>query len=753
MRWLLTRARGPYLLLLTAITLLFLWPLSGLQVDRSNSAMVAQDSQQEELHQRFKQLFGHDEYLLLSLTSPQLLDPAGLQLLDKLDGEIRAIAGVKSILSLSNARQLRGGDFGAEPAPLVERPLSNPAGRSRLEQALDADPRLAELLISADRRTAAITIEVDNLPTGDPRLEQVVARIRALMAAHSTEGELHLTGTLVQKQDVASFVMRDQRVLMPLSVLILALCLALAFRRLSGVLLPLLVTAVSLAITLGGYALAGLKLNTITSLLPPVVMVLSVTTSIHLYNAWLRQRSKEDLVNPTRLLLSRVRELRRPCFYTALTTALGLLSLCLSEIPAVRSFGAFAALGVMVSFVVGITLVPVGLSYLDPRQAGNPYNSGPIRVFLHWSTRLATRHSGRIFTLSLLAGLMCVPGFFQIRNNTDLVRFLRADAPLYRDTLYIDRALGGVNPLDFLLERRDGTPLTRPDDQRRLALFSARLRTLAGVGSVTSLADLIGRLQQVESNSASPNLPQHQDQLNYLLDLLRDSPDRTLIARLTTADYRSLRINTRLRALGTAETMQLVEQAEQLAAKTLGAEYLLAPTGGYFRIASESNRLVYTLLKSFGLSLALVMLAIAVMFRRPGLVLAALVPNLVPLLWSGGLMGYVGIDLSTGTAMIGAVVFGLIVDATIHYLARYQHFAAESPRRAIEHTTFSIGRALTIASLVLVLGFWVGCFGSFKPTIYFSLLVGTTMLGALFCDLLVLPACLVLRERWFGGAA
>jgi predicted RND superfamily exporter protein len=140
----------------------------------------------------------------------------------------------------------------------------------------------------------------------------------------------------------------------------------------------------------------------------------------------------------------------------------------------------------------------------------------------------------------------------------------------------------------------------------------------------------------------------------------------------------------------------------------------------------------------------MVLLTILVLLRSLWLTLLAMIPNVVPIVWTVGLMGYCGIDLSTGTAMIGAVVIGLAVDDTIHYMVHYRRVYRGDVGLAVMTTTTDIGRALMIASLVLAAGFWVGCFGSFKPTVYFSLLVGVTLCGALACDLLVLPACLLL---------
>jgi predicted RND superfamily exporter protein len=136
-----------------------------------------------------------------------------------------------------------------------------------------------------------------------------------------------------------------------------------------------------------------------------------------------------------------------------------------------------------------------------------------------------------------------------------------------------------------------------------------------------------------------------------------------------------------------------------------------------------------------------------VLFRSPRLTFIALVPNLMPIAWTGGLMGTFGIDLSIGTAMIASAVIGLIVDDTIHYMTHYTRIYRGDPTEAIRHTTAEIGPALFLNNAVLVLGFWVGCFGSFKPTIYFSLLSGVTIVSALLCDLLVTPACLNLFDR------
>jgi predicted RND superfamily exporter protein len=283
--------------------------------------------------------------------------------------------------------------------------------------ALESDPKLAGLLMSSDRRTAAVIIETEDHPGDDRYKPALISALRGLAAEMSGWPELHLTGVGVQKYDVARYIRRDQAVLIPLSVLTIAALLALIFRRLSGVLLPLAVTGISLIWTLGIYSLGGFSLNTITSLIPPVIMVLSVTTSVHVYSAWLRLAGEPD--RKIDLIARETRILFHPCLFTALTTAIGLSALTLSSTPAVRMFGMFGAMGVMISFGVGVTLIPVGLSYLPlPCADKVDPHGGFIGKVLNLAARVSTTRPRMVLAAAIIPAMACVVGMSLIRNNT-----------------------------------------------------------------------------------------------------------------------------------------------------------------------------------------------------------------------------------------------------------------------------------------------------------------------------------------------
>lgn len=746
MSWLLGRGRIPFL---AALLLATAWLASlavGVGVESSNASLDSRDPDQLRAYASFKRSFGSDEDLLLAVAHPRLLEAEGLQLLAALSERIARQPGVRHVYSLTNAQELVAGELGAELAPLVPPSLEGPALASRVAEALERSPALTGLLVSRDRRSAGILIEIEDRPADAGYRAELIGALRAIVVEEAGLGvELFLTGIAVQKHDVGEMIRRDERLLMPLAVAVLGATLAAFFRSALGVLLPLAVTGISVAWTLGAYRLAGLELNAITALLPPVLMVLSLAVSVHLIQGWL-DAADADLSAEGRVRRV-VRELAFPCFFCALTTALGFASLVTSQTPAVQQFGVFAAFGVMTSFAVGMTLVPIALSFVAPPAAPRAAPSHPrVRRALEAAAEISTRRPGGVLLVFFGITGVAAAGLPLLRNNTDLVRFLKRDAPLHRDTLFVDEHLTGANTLEFVVARRDGAPLTSRDAVERMAAFEAAVLSRAPVTGVNSVLDVLRQIERAEAGGGLA-LPADDEATFRAFDLLEAAPEQPLVRKLVVPDFTQARMSVRVRAVGTSVAAPLAESLLEEGRAILGADYALTATGAFYRVAHDSNRLVASQVSSFGLALGSVFLAIGALFRSLRLTLVALVPNAMPVLWVGGLMGFLGIDLSTGTAMIASAVIGVVVDDTIHYLTGYSRVYRGDARDAVRRTTRGIGAALFLNNVVLVLGFWVGCFGSFKPTIYFSLLSGVAMIGALVCDLLVTPACLVLGER------
>ncbi len=598
--WMLTRGRWPVLVLLALITLALGSAVPGLQVEGDPRSMTSQRPEQLRTHDLLRKTFGEDQSLFLSVTPETLLSPPGIALVAEISTRIAGLAGVAEVLSLTTAKQLAPGRYGAEVKPLLPANLADRNIAREVLSALADNPQYQHLLISGDHGSAGLLIQ-PRLAEDSDALPRLIAQVRGVMGEYRDRARLHLTGIAVQKHDVALLIARDQEVVLPLVAVVLAVMLALLFRHLSGVLLPLAATAISLIWTMGLYALCGLALNTISSLLPPVVMILSVSNAVHLYNGWLLlPASAAARLSAWR---ARIRELTVPCGFTALTTALGLLSLTVSSIPAVRQFGLFGAVGVLCSLVVSLTLLPVGLSFFRVPERRFIRRASFLGRLLEKSAALTIGHPRTLITAAAALVLLAAVALPAVRNNTRLTGFLHDDAELAQASAFVDRHFGGINTMELLLARRDGQPFRRVADFQNIERFAKAALKQESVAKVFSPLPLLQHLQRAESGGDALILPDNQDDLDYLLALL-DLPEAADQAgSFLSPDHKTVRLTLLIRDIGSQQALKLIRDLERTAQIIFNEAYQVVPTGSYYQVVSDSDRLVSAMLKSFTLSL------------------------------------------------------------------------------------------------------------------------------------------------------
>lgn len=689
--------RIPYLVAITGLTVFFGIRCLQLRVDEDNRSMDADNASQALVDREFKELFQSGDPILLAIHKDHILDADGRELIRKIGKEIRAIEGVQQVNSLAD------NDF-------------------------DLSPYQEGLLISKDKNMSGISILPTDFSDSGESLARIIREIRTIADAHSTDGaKIFVTGLPLQKHEAGRLVLRDQKLFAPLSFLILGGVLLLITRHLSGLVFPLLVSAVTIVWTLGLYSCFGYSLNMITSLLPPVIMTLSVTTTIHIYLEWLRGTA----TNKKQRVARAITNLYRPCLFASLTTAIGFLSLISSDTPAVRQFGVFASLGVMISYLVGVSGLAVGLSYINAPAQHPRLHSGTLSTLLAKISDLTVTHPLKIIVGTVGIAAVSLYGLQKVHSNTDLLRFLGTDTLLFRETTFIDQNLSGVNTFELLISKTNHEPFNSFDELKQVKTFQQAIDQLPQVKHSLGVVDLL--------ESSGTSLTKLPTELSFarvvenleLGEFLRD-------------DLLTTRLSIRTGAIGSFAGAQLIEEIRSVAGEELDEPFEIKEAGGSYRVIVESNHLVASQIKSFSIALVLILAAIGIVFQSFRFVGLAFIPNIIPLMMTGAIMGFFSIDLSTGTAMIASVVIGIAVDDTIHYLSAFQKLYKGDCDQAIRATTRSTGFALTSTTLALSLGFWVALFGSFQPTVYFALLSGLTMWFALACDLLVLPACLKL---------
>jgi predicted RND superfamily exporter protein len=543
-----------------------------------------------------------------------------------------------------------------------------------------------------------------------------------------------VAGTPLERSDVTAYLQRDQQRIIPLVFLILLGITYRIYRVKRFALISLICVLLALLWTMGIVGFAGIALNVITSLLPPVIMVVSVAVAIHLLNQYID--AVVAGVHTVAAVEHALQQVSTACLLTSLTTALGFFSLLVSPVPAVQEFALFAGVGVLLAFLVTMTVVPLALLHLgriSPERLALHQQRHTARL-LNWLPRGVSTHRDKVLVGALLILVLLLPGIGRLSEGTDIIRDLKKDAPLRISSEFIDQHLSGVNSLELMVQSSDARAMTHPAAIRQVLTFSAWLRTLPGVTAVYSPWELL--------RGIDPDMRAHDEQITVLATLL---PLALPLEKWLNVNTNRLRLSARVVAMNSEQFLKLAQQVEQQAAQV---QLPVQVTGSHYLLAQMSRTLVQTQIRSLLLAVALILGCITLFLRSWKLGLLAAVPNVLPPLMIFGLMGWCGIVLSTATTMIASVALGLIVDDTIHLLYRYRHEkkAGRKTQQAMAHAIRHTGRALIFTTLILILGFWAGMFGSFKPTISFAFWVGLTMVVALLADLLVLPATIMAWE-------
>jgi predicted RND superfamily exporter protein len=364
---------------------------------------------------------------------------------------------------------------------------------------------------------------------------------------------------------------------------------------------------------------------------------------------------------------------------------------------------------------------------------------GRLEAVLDQLTTWVAAHRRAVFLgVVVLLGVM-IPGIWQITEGTDIVRALKQDAPLRVSSEFIDQHLTGAHSLEFLVAVPGSDNLTAPATIRQVLAFSRWLRTQPGVTAVFSPWEPL--------RGVPAALLADDEQLKVLATLL--PLGFPLDAWLDTKG-KALRISARITSIDSARFLALAEKARQRGAQM---SLSMQATGTNYLLARMARTLVHNQVASLACATVLILGTITIALRSWKLGLVAAIPNLLPTVMIFGLMGWLGIELSAATTMIASVALGLFVDDTIHllYLYRQEKKLGRRPFDAIEYALHHAGRAVIFTSLILTLGFWAGLLGSFKPTIYFSFLMGLTMLFSVVTELLVTPAAVLTLEEGTGG--
>jgi uncharacterized protein len=673
---------------------------------------------------------------------------------DLLEGDSDAVDALHTLVDEDPARF--PGGFAAVGArmqgevvtgPLVEGDTVTPEEAAEIRLALDDAPLLIGRLISEDRTVAAIALQLVGKEVNHDEVDAAIAHVEAHLAEHPppTGARVHLGGLPHLRHSIVDSMRSDQLRLVPLTLLVCGLLLLLSFRWLPGVILPIAAVVVTALIVVGGMAVVHEPMNVLNNIIPPLLIIIGISDSIHLIN-----RYREELADGHGKLQAgaqTVRTMAVACLLTSITTAVGLASLVVSRTGMLQRFGITAAIGVLVAYVVTITFLPSAMMMMRPPKERTLRRGTGMEATVVLLTQGVLRARWPI--LGITGAMLLLAGWVASRVNVDhalLDQFSESD-PVYETTLLMEHKLEGIRPLEVSFTTREGGRILDPDTLTAMESIQrwaeARPEAIRSLGPTNILKETYALVTDEAGVRDEPL--KSRAQVDALATLLARG-DRDPLAAFVTPDGTTGRIQIRLRDVGAQATLGFIEDLRGEIKRSLtdvqGVDFAFA--GDAYTGSRGLEAVVRDLLGSLLTAVIIIFLLLTVLFRSLRLGLLSIPPNIIPLVFTMAYMVLRGIPLNAATVIIFSISLGLAVDGTIHVLARYREETMNGlgSSEALLRAARGTGQAIVVSSLTLMMGFSVLLFSSFVPVRNFGELIAVTVASSLLATLVVQPALL-----------
>jgi len=765
-------------------------------LDVTFESFLGQDDEVRVDYEAFLEQFGRDERITVAISRGDASGAEGVfefGFLERLRDLHEAIEGrvphLVEVTSLINARDTRGEgdtllveDFldpwpenAAELALRRERALSNPLFRNNV---LSEDGRVTTLVLELELysslgveeealagfdddtgSTTSLGGAADDAPppllTG-AETGAVVSGLRDVLAEfEAPDFEIHTAGSPVMLQTIAGAMAHDMPRFVGLAIASIGVLLFLLFRRVIAVVIPLVVVALSVASTVGLMGWSDVPIHVPTQILPSFLLAVSVGDAVHLLAIFFEQiragHEREEA------LCYALGHSGLALVLTSLTTAAGLLSFSTSAIAPVAMLGIFAPTGVMIALFLSLTMLPA-LLVLAPlgspgaRVASNEENS--VDRLLAGFGRFATRRPRMIVGVSAVFALGAGYATSQIALSHDPLAWMGEDTQIVRDTYFVNEHLGGSVSFEVILESNAPGGIRQPETLERLGAlgqsFEDEVRDGVSAGQTLSLADIVKEINRALNADDAAAFVIPEDPLLVAQELLLfENTGTDDLEDITDPQYDVARMSVRMPwrdAVQYTTFFDLAKADTEAALSDVGRPGI---TGILALLVRAISALVTSMAQSYLLAFAVITPFMILLLGNLRTGLLAMIPNLLPILLTLGLMGTFGFPLDAFSLMVGGIALGLAVDDTIHFMHNYRRYRGQGMdlEAAVAATLTSTGRAMLITTIVLSAGFLGFVMSSMVNLSNLGLLVAFSAVTAFFADVLLAPALLALFDR------
>lgn len=503
----------------------------------------------------------------------------------------------------------------------------------------------------------------------------------------------------------------------------------------------------------GVLGLLRYEITVLTALIPPLIIVIGIPNCIFLINKY--QQEIKEHGNQAKSLQRVITKVGNATLMTNLTTASGFATFIFTKSKLLSEFGVVASICIISIFILSLLIIPVIYSYLPVPKEKHLEHLGKqwIGRFVNWMERMVKENRISIYITSLIVLILSIIGIYQIKVSGSLIEDMPKSMQFYKDIKFFEESFDGIMPLEIVINTRKKQGVNKSKTLKKINQLEEHIIDTEELSRPMSVVSLVKYTKQAfyGGNPDFYDLPTTNERA-FMAKLLKGSKgDVKLMSSYVDSTGQYARITTFMKDMGT-DRMERVEQdlRAQIAKIFPEEKYDVLLTGKALVFQKGTNYLVNNLIVSLGLAVVLIALFMAWMFKSVRMILVSLVPNLLPLLITAGLMGYLGVPIKPSTILVFSIAFGISVDDTIHFLAKYRlELIANNWRikKSVYGALRETGVSMFYTSIVLFFGFSTFTISSFGGTVALGALVSATLLFAMLSNLLLLPSMLLSLER------
>jgi hypothetical protein len=525
------------------------------------------------------------------------------------------------------------------------------------------------------------------------------------------------------------------------------------FRSIRATAITLLVVSIGVVWAFGFIGLFRYEITVLMALIPPLIIVIGVPNAIFLINKYQQEIKKHG--NQAKSLQRVITKVGNATLMTNVTTASGFATFIFTKSQLLKEFGTIASINILAIFVLALLIIPIIYSFMPlPKEKHLKHLERKwIEKIVTWMESVVRNSRFAVYSITVILIIVSMIGIYKIKVSGSLIEDMPKGKEFFKDIEFFEEEFGGIMPLEIIIDTKKEDGVMSLATLKRMEKLDETIEEIPQLSKPISVLNIVKYSKQAFYNGL-PNyyeLPNSQEK-NWILSYTKNSSTNThLLDNFVDSTGRYARITTFMKDIGTDKMTVIEERLQQKIDKEFPKEkYDVSMTGGALVFLKGTNYLINNLVISLSLAILLIAIFMAFMFRSFRMILISLIPNIFPLLITAGLMGYLGVPIKPSTILVFSIAFGISVDDTIHFLAKYrQELMANNWRikQSVYAALRETGVSMFYTSIVLFFGFLVFTVSSFGGTIALGGLVSITLLFAMVSNLILLPSLLLSLEK------